>query len=210
MKSNDNNIFELIDSLIANEMRSGIRFDNRGLPIFEKWMFCDSLPKEIVPYRHRKASVSPKDTAVCFYEPDEALYRRLEKLDATADELGDYACFIGFDLSIFSDFIKPFQDFYVSANLAIDAHLILKGNKMIPNLRADESGGHYFGLFKDAPIVCCGTLGCSKRKETRRRNEELIKSYSKSHPSQTLIQYGSKLVDVESVVHYGSFGWRNR
>lgn len=204
------NIFELIDKLIEEEKKYGIKFNKQGLPIFEDWMFYKELPDEILPYNHRKSCVDSNKTIICFYEHDKFLYRRLEQLDNTATELNKYAGFVGFDLSIFSDFLKPFQDFYVLANLVIDVYFILKGNKLIPNLRSDETGGDYFELFKDAPIVCCGTLGCSKAKKTKYKNIELIEQYANSHSNQILIQYGPNLVTTSNTRSYKSFGWRNK
>lgn len=210
MKNSKNNIFELIDSLILKEKEMNVRFDERGYPIFEKRMFCNRVPDEILPYRHRNAAKGMKSTAVCFYEPDESLYRRLGNLDSLAIELKSYACFVGFDLSIFSDFLKPFQDFYVLANLVIDMYLILLGNKMVPNLRADEGGGSYFYLFSDAPVVCCGTLGCSLMRDVKKMNKDLIADYAIKHPSQILIQYGPALVKNDNVRSFKAFGWRNK
>lgn len=208
MKINKENLFEIIDSLISKEEELGIKFNIEGFPLFEKWMFFDSIPKEILPFRHRKSAKNHSESAICFYEPDESLYPKIKKLDYVAEELRNYKCFVGFDLSIFSDFLKPFQRFYALANLVIDIYLILNGNRMIPNLRADESGGSYFALFEEAPIVCCGTLGCSLRKTTKKRNMQLIAEYLSSHKRQTLIQYGPGLIKAKNTVNFKSFGWR--
>lgn len=210
MKSKNLNIFELIDSLISKEKQMGIIFNSIGYPVFEKWMFYDKVPKEMIPYRHRKSAVYPKDAAICFYEPDEALYKRINRLDETAEELKKYACFVGFDLSIFSDFLKPFQEFYALANLVIDIYLILNGIKMIPNLRYIEDGQGYFDLFIDAPVVCCGTLGCSKLKTVRDMNKTLISKYASDHNDQLVIQYGSNLTKERNTISFAPFGWRSK
>lgn len=77
---------------------------------------------------------------------------------------------------------------------------------MIPNLRSDETDGEsHFYLFKEAPIVCAGTLGCSKYSTIRKKNKELIANYLLENKGQQLIQYGSKLVRLSNTIFYKSF-----
>jgi hypothetical protein len=179
-----------------------------GFPIFEKWMFIDNLPKEIIPYDHRLSAKVKNNTVVCFYEKDSSLYRHLtkDKLFKVASELNKFGGFIGYDISIFIDFLRPFQEFYILANLVIDIFFIINGNKMIPNLRSDETYGEsYFYLFKEAPIVCAGTLGCSKYSTIKKKNKELIANYLLKNKGQQLIQYGSELVRLSNTIFYKSF-----
>ena len=190
------NIYQRIDELIIYEKSQGVLFNEKGLPIFTRADFSLSVPKIILPYRHRNSCLDKKETAICFFEPDEALYRRLPKgkLESTADKLLKYEAFVGFDLSIFTNFAYAFQEFYVLANLVIDKYFILRGNKMIPNLRVDKKGiDGYFELFREAPVACCGTLGCASTKRLKHKNRELIQQYVETHPDQLLIQYGSKV-----------------
>lgn len=203
------NLFEVVDDLILKEKQMGVIFDAKGFPFFADDEFLSSSPKTILPYRHRLASNNPKNTAVCFYEPDIALYRHLPngKLAATRKELLNYVGFVGFDMSIFTDLAYAFQEFYILANLVIDKYFTLCGNKMIPNLRADFTGGKsYFYLFEKAPIVCCGTLGCSQRKQVRQLNISLISRYANCHKNQIIIQYGSNLVKSNNTVSIKNFG----
>lgn len=202
------NLFYLIDQLIIYEKEFGIKFDSNGFPIFEKWMFVDQLPKEIIPYDHRLSAKEKNNTIVCFYEKDSSLYRHLTKdrLFKVANELNNFKGFVGYDISIFIDFLRPFQEFYILANLVIDIFFIINGNKVIPNLRSDETdGASYFYLFKEAPIVCVGTLGCSKYSTIRKKNKELIINYSAENNEQLLIQYGSELVQASNALFYKSF-----
>ena len=211
MKSKSENLFELIGSLIEWEKTRGVVFKETGLPIFETWMFASEAPNEMLPYRHRNAALEKKTASICFYEPDVDLYRRLEegKLELASSELKKFGSFVGFDLSIFTDFITPFQEFYVLANLVIDLFFLLNGKRMIPNLRADETGGaSYFGLFEKAPVVCCGTLGCSLRKRVRDKNTLLISRYAEKHQDQLIIQYGPNLVKADNTTAFPAFGWR--
>lgn len=207
------NLFILIDELIIIEKECGVQFNERGHPVFTKDMFAQSLPKYMRPYSHRNDTHSLKDTSISFYEPDRNLYRRLtlSKLEETANELLNYHSFVGFDLSIFKDYLYPFQEFFVLANLVIDMFFVLKGNKMIPNLRADQTDGEsYFYLFDETPIVCCGTLGCSKYKEIKYENRKQIQGYALKHKSQTIIQYGSNLAKADNLLHFKSYGRRTR
>ncbi|HBF68519.1 MAG TPA: hypothetical protein DDW20_04265 [Firmicutes bacterium] len=202
------NLFILIDDLIIIEKENGVVFNEKGYPIFEKNMFVQSVPKYMRPFSHKKDTFDYKNTSVTFYESDKILYRRLTlpKLESTANELLNYHSFVGFDLSIFNDYLYPFQEFFILVNLIIDMFFILKGNKMIPNLRADQTGGEsYFALLKEAPIVCCGTLGCSKYKEIKYENRKKIKNYALKHCNQTIIQYGSNLVKANNLLHFKSY-----
>lgn len=205
------NIYQRIDELIVYEKKQGVLFDKQGLPIFTRADFSLSVPKIILPYRHRNSCRQKKETAICFFEPDEALYRRLPrgKLEGTAEELLKYEAFVGFDLSIFTNFAYAFQEFYVLANLVIDKYFILQGNKMIPNLRVDKKGiDGYFKLFREAPIVCCGTLGCASTRRLKHKNKVLIQQYAKTHPNQLLIQYGSNVFDAANTSAVKPFGRR--
>ena len=207
------NLFILIDELIIFEKENGIQFNEKGYPIFAKDMFAKSLPKYIRPYSHRNDTPNILETSIAFYEPDKNLYRRLtiQKLEDTAANLLKYQSFVGFDLSIFNDYLYPFQKFFILANLVIDIFFILKGNKMIPNLRTDQTNGKsYFHLFEEASIVCCGTLGCSKYKKLRRENQKNIQDYALEHNNQVIIQYGSNLAKADNVLHFKSYGRRTK
>ena len=126
------NLFILIDDLIVLEKKHGIQFNEKGLPIFTKEMFADSIPSLMRPYSHRKDTTKIENTSVVFFEPDSSLYRRLSlaKLETTAIELSKYHSFVGFDLSIFNDYLYPFQAFYILVNLVIDMFFIIKGNNL--------------------------------------------------------------------------------
>ena len=203
------NLFILVDKLICYEIEHGVKFDDKGLPLFYEDMFLDSLGETMVPFNHRNDTSNKAGTIVCFYEPDIALYRKLtfKKLDEVASELKLYKGFVGFDLSIFKDFLYPFQEFYILANLVISMFFVLNGCKLIPNLRADQTGGEsYFGLFKKAPIVCCGTLGCSHDSGRKKINKQEIDLYCENHPNQIVILYGSKLSAKKNVHHYKAYG----
>lgn len=208
-KQRKEDLFDLLDWLICYEKDAGVRFNEKGYPIFEGWMFYRGEVIKMLPYRHRNDTDNKQETFVCFFEPDLALYPKLniKKLQDIARELQNFAGFVGFDLSIFKDFLYPMQELYILANLVIDVFLIMEGNLMIPNLRADQTGGEsYFGLFEKASIVCCGTLGCAKRKITREVNKKLISEYSINHPDQLLIQYGPNLVKAENTSWIKSYG----
>ena len=111
MKRLTKNLFILIDELILFEKNQGVQFNEKGFPIFTKDMFAFCVPKYMRPFSHRKDTPTVKETSITFYEPDRNLYRRLtiNKLEETANELLKYHSFVGFDLSIFKDYLYPFQ-----------------------------------------------------------------------------------------------------
>lgn len=199
------NVFVLVDTLIDYEKENGIAFNKQGFPIFKKEHFLSSLKSSMIPYTHRNEAYDKKDTIICFYEMDKFLYRKLtfSKLKEVAKNLNEYGGFVGYDLSIFKDFLYPMQKFYILANLVISMFFVLNGNKMIPNLRADQTQGRsYFHLFRDAPLVCCGTLGCSREKIRKATNIIEIKNYCEKHPSQKVIQYGSYIYKAKNTFNY--------
>jgi hypothetical protein len=194
-----------IDELIEYEKAAGIEFDNNGFPTFSKEMFFKRPIDYIIPYNYR--SIASKDSAICFYEHDKYLYRALslEKMNIISNELQKYDCFIGFDLSVFCDFSIYVQKYIILSNLVIDMYLILKGNKLIPNLRG--SSIDYYYLFNDAPIICYGTLGCTKNKETRLKTIKQITDYSNNNPNKIIITYGplainSKIKQINNYRRY--------
>jgi len=190
-----NDIFDTIKQLIIYEKENGIVFDLNGFPIFSEKMFYNGNISISVPYEHRKEMCS--NAIINFYSHDSLLYRKLNvnKLDIVSNELKKYNGFIGFDLSIFEDFSLKIQKFYILCNLVIDMYLILKGNKMVPNIR--WSPFNYYYLFNDARIVCCGLIGNSKNKEIRNKNKEYISLYKKEHRNQKVYLYGSNLTDLK-------------
>lgn len=207
------NLFLLIDELIYYEKEQGVEFNEKGFPIFKKKHFLESLGKYMVPYSHRNDTPNTDETVVCFFMTDKLLYGklRLAKLKEIARTLRKYKGFVGFDLSIFKDFLYPFQEFYILANLVISMFFVLEGNKMIPNLRADQTGGRsYFGLFNEAPLVCCGTLGCARENERKLINIKEIDEYCDDHPNQLVIQYGSYLSKKKNTYHYKSYGRKEK
>lgn len=194
-----------IDELIDYEKAAGIEFDHNGFPVFSKEMFYKQPINYIIPYNYR--STASNNSTICFYEHDKYLYRALsfEKLDIISTEIQKYNCFIGFDLSVFFDFSEYIQKYIILANLVIDMYLVLKGNKLIPNLRGSSIDYHY--LFNDAPIVCCGTLGCTKNKETRLKAIKQITNYSTNNPSKTIITYGPLAINnkIKQINNYRRF-----
>lgn len=210
---NKTNLFKLIDDLIIYEKEHGVVFNKDGYPIFKTSDFLNEIGDSIIPYTHRNDTTCKNKTIICFYEKDIFLYRKLslKKLIEISNNLKNYKGFVGFDLSIFRDFLYPFQEFYILANLVISVFFVINGNKMIPNLRADQTGGtSYFNLFNEAPIVCCGTLGCSKEKKRKILNIKEIEDYCKNHPNQKIIQYGSYLYKSKNTIHFKSYGRKEK
>ena len=70
-------------------------------------------------------------------------------------------------------------------------------------------GKKYFSLFEKAPIVCCSNLGCSKHKKIKQENKKLLSNYAHTHTKQTIIMYGSKLIDLSNIKHYRAYGRRS-
>lgn len=202
------NIYQFIDELIIYEKEHGIEFDNKGFPTFKNTYFVDTLPKDIIPYEHRKEAKNFKETSLCFFSLDKILYRYLsiEKLDIIAENLKNYHSFVGFDLSIFLDMLYPFQEFFILANLVIDIYLILKGAKMIPNIRGDETNGwSYFYLFKNAPIACSSNIGCYEDKFSREMTIGTMDAFLKINSKAILIQYGLKILNKSNAITFADY-----
>jgi len=194
-----------IDNLINYEKEHGVEFDSNGFPFFPKDIFYEKEITSIIPYDQRYRA--NKNSAICFYEHDKYLYRKLslKKLNIVSNELKKYPCFIGFDLSLFIDFSNYVQKYIVLANLVIDMYLVLNGNKLIPNLRCSSIDYKY--IFKNAPIICCGTVGCTKNKEVRLKSINQILSYSNNNPNKRIICYGPLYINdkIKQINNYRRF-----
>ncbi len=192
-----------IDNLINYEKKYGVEFDLNGFPVFSNDMFYKGEITDIIPYNQKhKAN---KNSAICFYEHDKYLYRKLsfKKLNIVSNELRKYPCFIGYDLSIFTDLSNYVQYYSVLCNLVIDMYLVLQGNRLIPNIRNSSIEYHY--VFKEARIVCCGTIGCSKNKEKRLTSIKRIKEYSCSNSNKKIILYGPLQIKEYNIIQIDNF-----
>ena len=166
-------------------------------------MFHKGKISNIIPYS-QKHNANKKD-AICFYEHDKHLYRKLsfKKIEKVSRELKHYSCFIGYDLSIFTDLSSYVQKYAILCNLVIDMYLVLQGNKLVPNIRNSSIDYNY--VFKEAKIVCCGTIGCSKNKEKRLTSIKKIKEYSHSNPNKLIILYGPLQVKENNIIQIDNF-----
>ena len=193
----------LIDSLIKYEIEHGVEFDSNGFPVFSGDMFYNGEITNIIPYDQKHNANN--NSAICFYEHDKYLYRKLslKKLDKVSNELKKYPCFIGYDLSIFTDLSSYVQYYTILCNLVVDMYLVLQGNKLIPNIRNSSIDYHY--VFKEAKIVCCGTIGCSKNKEKRLISIERIKEYSCNNANKVLLLYGPLQVTEYNIIQIDNF-----
>ena len=71
------NIFILADQLISILKNKGFVFRDDGLINFDKDLFAQEIPNEILPNSHKNESKNKEKCAVCFYQPDIYLYRKL-------------------------------------------------------------------------------------------------------------------------------------
>ena len=158
------NLVEYADTLYKKLKLQGIKFNNSGLPIFQKEFLLNDTPLEILPYYHRNKAKDKSRTVISFYEEDEELYHRLSKLDFVADECSKYMGITGFDLSPCVYWNIEQQKFNILLSQMITLYLALKGSKVIPNFR--------IGLLETLPallsypedsIFCVGSLGCSRK-----------------------------------------------
>lgn len=125
-------------------------------------------PQEILPFSHRNACKEKSKTAVCFFENDKALYRRLLNLKDNLPIYKEYLGACGFDLSPRIGWSVESQKFNITLSQMATVYLALNGVKVIPNFRIGnlEETISSLAVYPPGSPFALGALGCYKRKIT--------------------------------------------
>ena len=156
----------LIDEY-SSYLKGKIEFSNSGFPIFDKSMFLDEIPENVITYPNRN-SIYVKNlskTVICFYAPDRLLYPRLDKVIENLDEYKKFLGVVGMDLTVTKDMDMEWQKAIMLLNQLHMAILACNGIKIVANLRngSDETVECLSGIPRN--VMCAtGFLGCTKDK----------------------------------------------
>lgn len=91
--------FKIFAGLHGFLENNGIKFTKEGYPVFRPEFILQETPQEILPFSHRNACKEKTKTAVCFFENDKFLYRRIVRLNQDLLVYKEYLGICGFDLS---------------------------------------------------------------------------------------------------------------
>lgn len=164
MIKNIYDIFVLTDKYYAYLKDKNIEFDSKGFPVFTEEMFLSEWPNLVVPYSQRKNKrvTNRKKTVICFYDKDQKLYPRAEKVFDEIEELKSFMGVIGLDITITDDMDEEFQKSILLLNQLYMAILAVNNIKIIFNTRSGSLNCD--NLFNNVPqgtMVASGFLGCS-------------------------------------------------
>ncbi len=182
-------IFQITDNYLSY-LKDKIDFTEDGFPIFTKEMFLEEKPDMVITYANRKNKivVNPKKTVLCFYDNDNTLYVRAEKVLNDIEEYKKYMGVIGLDITVTSDMDEEWQRATILLNQLHLAILACNGIKIVANLRIGSN--ETLNCLNSIPKnVMCGSgfLGCSR--QTDATDFSYISKVLSVMPS-TLLIYG--------------------
>lgn len=161
-------LFKIFAELHGFLKNSGIQFTKEGYPVFRPEFILQETPQEILPFSHRNACKEKSKTAVCFFENDKFLYRRLARLNQDLPVYKEYLGVCGFDLSPRIGWSVESQKFNIALSQMATVYLALNGVKVIPNFRIGnlEETNSSLAVYPPGSPFALGALGCSQGKVT--------------------------------------------
>ena len=127
---------EIADLYTSYLRKHKVKFHINGFPIFNKEWFITTKPKCIVPFNKRHyISERKQDVAICFFDKDECLYPRLDKVFCEIDIFKQYHSVCMMDVSISPLMLDEVQRMNLLLNLLFTCVLAVNGIKIIPSFR---------------------------------------------------------------------------
>lgn len=143
-------------------VEAGVEFDDDGFLVIERGSFAENEPDFIVEYERRNSlGAAPSRTAICFFESDERILRRFERL---LDDIAEYKRFYAVcepDLTVTADMDIEWQSVIMLANRLFVAILAVNGIKVIPNTRCGSAATRtLLSKLPSGLIWVSSSLGC--------------------------------------------------
>ena len=130
---------ELVERYTAFLKEHGVQFYENGFPIFKKEWFITTKPKVIAPYNKRQYyKESKSEISICYFEKDEHLYPRLERVFQEIEILIGYHSVCMMDVSISPLMLDEVQRMNMLLNLLFICVVAVHGIKIIPSFRTGD------------------------------------------------------------------------
>lgn len=184
-------LFKIFAGLHGFLENSGIKFTEEGYPVFRPEFILQETPQEILPFSHRNACKEKSKTAVCFFENDKFIYRRIARLNQDLPVYKEYLGICGFDLSPRIGWSVESQKFNIALSQMATIYLALHGVKIVPNFRIGslEETISSLAVYPAGCPFALGALGCSQGKVTELEKYMFLSEIFFARPSQLFI-YG--------------------
>ena len=127
---------ELVERYTAYLKEKGVEFYDDGYPKFKPNWIIKSKPMVIAPFNKRQYYRQNKqDISICYFNKDEHLYPRLEKVFEEAEILMNYHSVCMMDVSISPLMLDEVQRMNLLLNLLYICVIAVNGIKIIPSFR---------------------------------------------------------------------------
>ena len=127
---------ELVERYTAYLKENGVEFYENGFPKFKPDWIITTRPKVIAPFNKRQYYWQNKrDISICYFEKDEHLYPRLDKVVSETIILKEYHSVCMMDISISPSMLDEVQRMNILLNLLFICIIAVNGIKIIPSFR---------------------------------------------------------------------------
>lgn len=198
------NELETIELYTKYLRERGVSFTDSGFPIFKEKWFTTEKPKAIITFDKRnKISLKRKEISICFFEDDERLYPRFDKVFEEIPMLKNYHSVCMMDISISPLMDVRLQNTNLLLNMLYICILAVNGIKILPSIRTGEI--ETINILNDsicnAPYWVMGALGTQKKmQESQYYFEYLFRTKClKIRPKHILI-YGKPSKSTENIL----------
>lgn len=190
----------MLDDGCCPELVKGAKFDGIfEIPIIER---PDKLviPKTIVPFSERDKALSPKETAIGFYEMDPEFAEVLIAPQNYVCDMQSFGAMISPDCSLYRDAPLAVQITNVYRNRAIGVFFQRKGAYVIPQIRWGNEETYTTKVlpekiaFKGAEkhgIVAIGTYGCIQHRDDKYHFKAGLEAMLETLEPEIVLVYGS-------------------
>lgn len=130
---------ELVECYTAYLKEHNVKFFDDGFPKFKHEWFISDSPKVVAPFNKRQYYLQNKrDISICYFEKDEHLYPRLDKIFKEIDILKEYHSVCMMDISISPLMLDEVQRMNLLLNLLFICIVAVNGIKIIPSFRTGD------------------------------------------------------------------------
>lgn len=139
----------LVECYTAYLLKHGVKFKNNGFPVFKQEWLITNKPSLIAPFNKRMYyHQDKKRISICFFQKDEYLYPRLDKVFEEIDLFKNYHSVCMMDISISPLMLDEVQKMNLLINLLYICVLAVNGIKVIPSFRT--ANFETINLLKDS------------------------------------------------------------